>query len=71
MSGFNIFNRQNALFLTSVAALWALAEGAPIWLVAALVLPPPLYAVLSHFRQKALSDLTEGRRVSQLPQYIS
>ena len=25
----------------------------------------------SHFRQKALSDLTEGRRVSQLPQYIS
>ena len=47
MSGFNIFNRQNALFLMAVAALWALAEGAPLWLVAALVLPPLLYAAFS------------------------
>ena len=44
MSGFNIFNRQNALFLVAVAALWALAEGAPLWLVATLALPPLLYA---------------------------
>ena len=49
MSGFNISDRQIALFLMAVATLWALAEGAPIWLVAALVLPPLLHAVLLHY----------------------
>ena len=44
MSGFNISNRQIALFLMAVATLWALAEGAALWLVAAIALPPLLYA---------------------------
>ena len=39
MSGFNISNRQIALFLMVVATLWALAEGAPLWLVAVIALP--------------------------------
>ena len=34
MSGFNISNRQIALFLMAVAVLWALAEGVPVWLIA-------------------------------------
>ena len=44
VSGFNISNRQIALFLMAVATLWALAEGAALWLVAAIALPPLLYA---------------------------
>ena len=47
MSGFNSSNRQIALFLMAVAILWALAEGGPVWLIAALALPPLLFAAFS------------------------
>ena len=44
MSGFNISNRQIALFLMAVGVLWALAEGVRVWLIAAIALPPVLFA---------------------------
>ncbi len=47
MSGFNISNRQIALFLMAVAVLWALAEGVPVWLIAVLALPPLLFAAFA------------------------
>lgn len=47
MSGFRISHRQIASFLMAVAVLWALAEGVPVWLIAALALPPLLFAAFS------------------------
>ena len=47
MSGFHISSRSLALILMAVAVVWALAEGAPIWLVAVLALPPLLFAAFA------------------------
>ena len=52
MSGFNSSNRQIALFLMAVAVLWALAEGGPVWLIAALALPPVLFAAFSSWTER-------------------
>ena len=52
MSGFNSSNRQIALFLMALAVLWALAEGVPVWLIAAIVLPPVLFAAFSSWTER-------------------
>ena len=52
MSGFRISHRQIASFLMAVAVLWALAEGVPVWLIAALALPPLLFAAFSWWTEQ-------------------
>ena len=52
MSGLRISNRFLALILMAVATVWALAERAPIWLVAVLALPPLLFGSFAWWTER-------------------